>query len=502
MNSETEPGAASDDTELLRAVSRLRRFTPAEAAAHAGVRLSAVEAFLHGSSWVELVAAPGSIEVRPRRAVWRVVPALAAQLATVVSERARKDIDAERLDEEALLDKTLATLEAGKVPPGETLREVALAKLYLRGVEADLADSREKAAKAWAADRARFSALRRRLAAVTPARHDAPDPPVARGEVDLEQALFDWSRPLPQDVCGSSPLPEAGLLQEQAVSLMFGPIENFEGAESPYAAAVQAIALRQRLSPEDWNAARKVATERLRYTLSRPDARRMLAPASVLAMALEAGEASDAILQAVLRSEDESGVSLPGRRVCLAALSRLARESKTDRRAASACLYLVGRTSAASELALLIPAALCVELSDVGALMQRAASILSGSVGTNPGPFVRSLATAMFMRHASVGNDGALQAALLTRPEGQSLLRVLVTPAHLAARVLPGLNRYELRPSLLVGQATSLGEWIQLQVLARTQQALLLAELVRLNEAEPSVGPQSFTNGLRQRRQS
>jgi hypothetical protein len=397
--------------ELLAEARTLPRFTAAELGARAGVRLSEVVAFLHQrSDVVELLLPEGHDVRRPKRAFWRVRPALAVADGGFDGESAQRASDASRLAAERLLataqQTAVALADAGEEDRAQARRDVRAALIYVEGAEGRLLDLREQQQLACSALERRAHDLRMRLLARLPPAAASPAAQPTEAAVDAWlRGVLDWSepavRPLENAEAGNaSDDPALDLLQHLVASSTSLGVQRF-------LPALRAAEVRANVSPFEWRDISQRLSRAIARWLPGGATPGFFVAATLLCVELDHSEAGLACMNNAMVGPICRSLAPGDRALAFAAFSRLALHAtrrEGDNPQARACLFLLDALQQDDYACLLVPGALLCRLCDASGLLQAMPAMVfaPGSSQTRAGlEPIRLVRSTMLALHAT-----------------------------------------------------------------------------------------------------
>jgi len=498
---------------LMTAMTRLRHFTAEEVAMHAGLSLTMARGFLREQTWAGVARQPGSHDGRPRRTSWTVHPDQIDTLAQAVADL-RRQLTGRAVTHRAgvdlaeTLEFALNAIEDGRQRGEDVSRETASARRYLRGLETATWDHQLEVEGALVPELARLDALRARCRELDIDRDSPSVGSDSPSVTTLARALLDWTVTMPRALPAGEQIPPwaaPGASPEVLANAVYRGVAGsaLEDARAFFVPSLRALAIL------DANAGDPALRARLldvtRRAMQRPHAAHMAPAACLLLCALDAFEAVDWVLPALMTPDGEPPAA--GRALACAALARLTRPDEKGvarESAARACLYLLSKVP--PELVRLIaPGALCATYADPMSILEQLVVPRDGEgemlgAAFDAGAFVRTLAVAMLSLHRS--NAGAdLVERLASTARGIELIELMSAPQYRALIVRPDDQAgYVMRPA---GELYSVVLPESALVVARTAHAQTLALMDRLSAAsarDATLAPRSLTGRLSARK--
>ena len=489
--------SSAEEQQLLTTISRLRKFSTDQIAARVALSPDEVERYLQSCRWVERRSVDSLAQPGKLGSAWCVHQHMAADLVSLISGFPQTDdrltnvfegkLEVDAQPPHDTLQIGLDLLESGRLTATQHRRELKLLRAHLHGVETDIWDQHILATRRLRDQLKVLEAARERLNTAALCDDLAAPLPKTDARRQFEAALADWTHQI-KSISGEEPADASLQASASALDLattLFKGVLEAEGEESnaTFVPALRVISLHQSLAPSAWNVFRPAAVDAISRALRLPQAARLVASGSLLAVALEAPELTDAILRVLL--DAAAGIYLDGedRSVALSCLARLAQgsaEQGVNNIPAAACLLLLSRLSSEIDLPILAPAAICCPEADIEHVFCRIAFAMFDEGGLKPklanriemGPFCRTLACALFLRqNADVGK--VLQRALADA-RGSALVKSLFDDSHAAMYLIDGnAGAYHLYAGSKVREVVDPQQGVRIDVAGDGEESVL-----------------------------
>jgi hypothetical protein len=456
------------DIQLLVAIARLRSFTPAEVAAHAGVRLSEARNFLEESPWVEVARPAGHDTNRPKRTIWHVIPEKCALLnkhiARINTESASSPVQDQATYCPSIeeIDKGISQLQDDSLTSEHKYKEARNLQMYLLAIEAEALNRQVATSAPLAKLRSKISEAQGRL--IPYLRQEPSD--IRNEQLNdckaFRAALFDWAKPLPlkpEQHLGwqlgarngkASPREQAEWLVTQTFSI---PPDD---AARQFLPALHALALKHELKNGPWESVQAALAEMLEGTLALPLGTTSLSAVSMLVLALNFPKLSAMLLRHLIGAPTLTYPTVEIRTHILAAMARMAGTTfamgSDHNPAATACCYLLVTSGQDDNWDILAPAALCAKEADKSFLLQLVARKLLNLKQDRPNAresdaaLMRNVAISLFQKGHAAAISSALE-SMMDERAGMNLLEKLIDSAYKAAQLADSDHRFHyLRP--------------------------------------------------------
>jgi hypothetical protein len=402
------PTRVASDLRLLTAASRLKQFTLAELADHAGVGKELTRSFLRRSRDFESLEV-GSREGRGRpEKLWRLRADRVVSVAARVAEVSRAIGWAPAPDEGPktwqLLRSALDLLDKLPLPDEDRPAILQRAEIYLESAETELRDRVESSLPVEAEERrvvAQAADQIRRFGNI----HAAPQPVLTLLDPpqELRNRLFlslrDWAVPIVMSEAGVALEPVSAAAACDLLDMALYMANRERAVDSVLVPAAAMLSCKPAWAENAYTA----LAEDIAHRISRSgvaDDEFLATSLAATAAIFDIDAAVDPLFQTLSNRRHIENWKPAWRAISRAALARFARPGRNSegaRRAAAACHYLIADGDGSGDFCLLATAALGARHADVGSLLHGIGSTIGTSDTAQPrddGPLARNLGLA------------------------------------------------------------------------------------------------------------